>query len=340
MSLIEEYADKERELLEELLEKDNESVKTKKSIVVRLVEITRKLFELDYIPGLKKHDISSYVNGRLTEYGITYPRNQKWWMLFKDDEKRNYGTNSDLYLGINHTHKFEGENPARCECGAIIFDSIVYDVEEVDDEPIKITDGNIDKSGDQTTETSSSSTKATSQDKKIENDLTDYLSRIANNAWELSIIARDFNRKYQTDAKLGGKPIREAMDRALKELPKLIEEQKSTQALLIHISKSADLRQKIGEFEKVKAIMLEKHVYNTAKVAKLLAGISPKHMTNNIKVKEPEFTKNLNWFKTIFITFPKDYKKGDTYPLNLASWYALQLERMDIGLHQQEVKLL
>ena len=47
MSLIEEYADKERELLEELLEKDNESVKTKKSIVVRLVEITRKLFELE-----------------------------------------------------------------------------------------------------------------------------------------------------------------------------------------------------------------------------------------------------------------------------------------------------
>lgn len=327
MSSIEQYAEKERELLEELLQRDTESIKTKKDIVKRLIEITRELFKLEYIPGLKEHDISSYVNGRLVEYNITFPRNQNWWALFEDTEKRNYntGTNIEYIKSINHQCKFED---GKCDCGNVILNSIIYEEKIVDDEPIEFTGGTV------TTETALSSTTSTAKPKSINTEMSDYLKRVYQNAQELAISARDLESKYQNNPKL-----QEAMDKSLKDIPKLIEGQKSVQALLLHSAKNADFRQKVGEFEKVKAIMLERAVYNTAKVAKLLS-VTPKHMTNNIMTSNDEYMKNQKWFKTVFITLPKDYKKGDIFKLNLADWYGLQLERMDIGLHQQEVRLL
>jgi hypothetical protein len=324
MVSIEAYADKERELLEELLTKDTESIKTKKALVERLVEVTRELFKLGYIEGLKKQDISSYVNGRLTEYGITYPRNQKWWSIFQDDEKRSYeGTTLNYTRGINHEHKFES---GKCECGSIISNSIIYEEEKVDDTPIKITAAE--------PETSSSKLKATAVATKVNTDLSDYLKRVYQNAMELSIIARDIENKYQTNPGL-----QKVMDKALTEIPKKIEEQKTVQALLIHANKNADFRQKIGEFEKVKALMLEKSIYNTAKVAKLLS-VTPKHMTNNIMTSYDEYMRNLKWFKLIHIVMPQDIKKGETFQFNIADWYNMNLERMTIGLHQTQVKLL
>ena len=64
-----------------------------------------------------------------------------------------------------------------------------------------------------------------------------------------------------------------------------------------------------SEFEKIKAIILEKSTYNVAKVAKLLA-ITPKHMTNNIIRNIDEFKRHMKWFRTVFIKGHPKYAAG------------------------------
>lgn len=332
MSLIEQYAQKEKELLQELHNKDTESYKTKKQIVQRYVEIVRKLFDEGFIPGLKKQDISSYVNGRLVEYEISYPRNQNYWSLFEDDERRNYekGTNFKYIKGINHQHNF---HEGTCECGCILLNGVIYEQEQVEEVPTVSLD-NEEGSNPSNGTTTLTKSKATAKPKQVITPLSELLKRIYSNALELSVQARDIENKYQTNP-----DIAEELDKVLKNIPKLIEEQKSCQALLIHMSKNADFRQKIGEFEKVKAIMLERSIYNTSKVAKLLS-VTPKHMTNNIITSEPEYMRNLKWFKSIHIQMPKDIKKGEEFVFNIADWYNMNLERMTINLFQTQLKLL
>ena len=92
---------------------------------------------------------------------------------------------------------------------------------------------------------------------------------------------------------------------------KTIEDVKSAEAKMILADKQQDIRQKIGQFEKVMAYILEETTYNTAKVAKLI-NITPKHLTNNVTPDVKKILDEFNWFKVLSIAIPNDMKKGGT----------------------------
>ena len=103
--------------MRKLHEADARDYKTKKELVTKLVEVSRKMVGLELIQGVKVNDLSSYINGRLDEYGIKFPRNQDFYNLFSEKEKREYGTNSISMSRRNHEHNFEkfDEWTKKCE---------------------------------------------------------------------------------------------------------------------------------------------------------------------------------------------------------------------------------
>ena len=98
------------------------------------------------------------------------------------------------------------------------------------------------------------------------------------------------------------------------------------------MKKQTDFRQKVGEFEKIKAIILEKTTYNVAKVAKMLS-ITPKHMTNNIIRNLDEFKRHMKWFRSIMI---KCDKCSHVNEIDMANWYNEQLVRKNLDLELRQ----
>ena len=130
MKSSKEFLQKEHsEVIRKLHEADAHDYHTKKGLVSRLVELSREMIESDLIIGVKLNDLSSYINGRLDEYGIKFPRNQDFYNLFSEKEKREYGTNSISMSRRNHEHNFEkfDEWTKKCECGIIQFCGINYE---------------------------------------------------------------------------------------------------------------------------------------------------------------------------------------------------------------------
>ena len=320
-----EYLQKEHsDVIRKLHEADAQDYHTKKGLVSKLVELSRKMIESDLITGVKVNDLSSYINGRLDEYGIKFPRNQDFYNLFSEKEKREYGTNSISMSRRNHEHNFEkfDEWTKKCECGIIQFCGMNYEkkIETVEEQTEDLARNLL---GAEKTER-----KETQKIDPYDNPLTEYFQRIHYNALDLADVADDLVKKY-----FGNKDIAKIMEGAINfKTDKLLDEQKSLEAKLIHMKKLADFRQKIGEFEKIKAIILEKSTYNVAKVAKLLS-ITPKHMTNNIIRNIDEFKRHMKWFRTVFI---KCDKCKNSIHFDMADWYNEQIIRknMDIELRQ------
>ena len=130
MKSSKEFLQKEHsEVIRKLHEADAHDYHTKKGLVSRLVELSREMIESDLIIGVKLNDLSSYINGRLDEYGIKFPRNQDFYNLFSEKEKREYGTNSISMSRRNHEHNFEkfDEWTKKCECGIIQCCGINYE---------------------------------------------------------------------------------------------------------------------------------------------------------------------------------------------------------------------
>jgi len=112
-----------------------------------------------------------------------------------------------------------------------------------------------------------------------------------------------------------------------------------TKATLKHISNLTDDRQKVSEFRKIKAYLLERTTFNIAKVAKLL-GISPKHMTNEIikthnpSTKPPKENKHMSycsWFDAIIIKLD-----GKIHIFNLADYINKQITRRELFVEEGE----
>ena len=282
------------------------------------------MVESELIEGVKLNDLSSYINGRLDEYGIKFPRNQDFYNLFSEKEKREYGTNSISMSRRNHEHNFEkfDEFTKKCECGIIQFCGINY---EKKIEPVE------EQTEDFATNLLSVEKNTKKEIKKIdpyENLLTEYFQRVHYNALDLAETSEDFIKKYY-----GNKDIAKIMEDTVNlKLDKLIEEQKSLEARFIHIKKLGDFRQKIGEFEKIKAIILEKSTYNVAKVAKML-GITPKHMTNNIIRNLDEFKRHMKWFRSVIL---KCEKCSEINKFDMADWYNEQIIRRDLDLELRQ----
>ena len=315
------------DIIRQLHEADSKDYATKKDLVSKLIEVSRLMVKTELIQGVILNDLASYINGRLDEYGIKFPRNQDFYNLFSEKEKREYGTNSISMSRRNHKHNFESvdQYTKKCECGIIQFYGINYERKEDEIEDQFEAKDNFSGISEPMIRIDQ---KAKPQIDPYENPLTEYFQRIHYNALDLAELADDLVKKYYSN-----KDIAKIMESAINfKLDDLIDEQKSLEAKIIHMNKQADYRQKIGEFEKIKAIILEKTTYNVAKVAKMLA-ITPKHMTNNIIRNLDEFKRHMKWFRSVIIKCNHCKK---TVNFDMFDWYNEQLVRKNLDLELRQ----
>lgn len=304
MSEAAEYYREQTKIINILTDIDRADNVTKKQWVKRLIEVSRPIVE-------EKENLANYINSKLIEYNIYYPRTGEYfYSLFEDGEKREYGTNSISNTVRIHTHDFKKTKDPRlkeCECGQIIFENMAYDikppeaVEEEQRRDLQIQD---------------------TFDPKI-SPTTDYLSRVADNCSRLKAIAEDLMYKYNDSG-----DVRDAFKKTMRDPEKRILQQKDIQAKLEYIKKRIDFRNRIGIFEKLKAIILVDTTYLPAKVAKMLY-ITPKHVTTHIYPKKEEYIREMEWFKEIQLKCPK-CKAMNKY--SIGDWVNEQMIRKKLGL--------
>jgi len=296
---INEVWDNYNESIKQLEDFEFKTEKTKKEIIEKLRDSVAILQENNKIT-IEPSQISSYCWNVLLDREITYNYSH-FISLFEDTQKRNY-TKSVLET---HSHEWWKEgNIERCKCKVIKFNGVIYDQAK---EPKALEKKDLDKD-------------------KTPRDFTKqelYLMRCVSNLSGLAKICESLIHKGE-DPK-----VREAIDDTLKDINKLTIEAQGHEAEIIAIGKELDYRQRIGKFEKLKAVLLDKCEYNTAKVAKLLQ-ITPKHMAANIIRKEfPELHENTrNWFKVVEIEL-----EGKKCIIDLGSWFDRQYVRAELGLN-------
>ena len=132
--------------------------------------------------------------------------------------------------------------------------------------------------------------------------------------------------KYETVAKA----IEESY--ATQDMKKLEDEVKHYQALILHAVNNSDARQKVGEFEKIKAYVLQLTTTTVAHVAKLI-NITPKHMTNNVIRNLEKSEKLIAWFKTVFLICPHCKKQVSWLAYD---WFNQQCERMKLDMDMKQ----
>lgn len=297
--------------------KDNE---TKKEFILRLKDKAKIIFEYE---ERDLHGLSVFIFEDLNAYKFSIDT-KYYSTLFSDDEKRKY-----IKSGVtpDHEHIFndvvEG-NPA-CECGAVQLQGYVYTIEP---EQPKTTKEIKDKA------------QQPVRPDPFTNPNTEYLQRIKDNCSTFGNLNGKLINKFYVlkDKKY---VISEDGELMSKYLHPDINEQKSIQAQLKHLEKQLDYRAKVGEFEKLKARILEKALHLSSHVAKLL-GITPKHMTNDImKDEHPQSGKKnkifeyLKWFKTFYYVLPKDMKKGERLEILMSDWYDKQICRKQLDMEQE-----
>ena len=305
---FEEIRQNYNKALLELEDFENQTAKTKKEIILRLRDSVLLLVENEQLE-IKKTQVSSYVWNELKKRDITYSEGH-FWGLFEEDEKGKYSQTS---LGRNHKHEFTN---GECDCGDIEKGGIVFTPRLEDPEPKE-------------------------REEKITPDKTNYLSpehqalfqQYVINLKELASQSNDLLTKGE-DSKTAGIIIQ-----ALPDPKKLLHQAKSQEAHLMALGKKLDARQKISEFMKLKAILLETCEFTIAHVAKLLS-VTPKHLTNNvIKKSNPQAIKinpdsknvhhdHLKWFKCI------DFKCkcGISNIVDIDDWWTEQIARTRIKL--------
>ena len=297
-----EYLQRQKELLARLSQVNNEDFKTKKEIIQDLIDVTRPLLKAGYY-NWKRRDFASYIHQQLLDYNIEYPRGETFYTLFKDEEKRDERSNIESPDEI-HEHKFNDDD--ECNCGVIKHKDILYEVKQ-----ITIDKTDLEKN-------------ITTDDKPdpYSNPVTEYVQRVKFNCDELGSQCSDIIKKYYASEE-----IAKTIDKVMSNTKEMIEEQRGLEAKLIHMSKQSDYRQKIGEFEKVKSIILC-NTYNLAKVAKILA-ITPKHESHNVLSNLDKYLENMKWFRTLIFECKKCKHENR---LDMFSWYNYQIERKTLGL--------
>jgi len=310
-------------VIQKLIEVDENDFKTKTGLVRELVEVSRPLLKSNLVSGLKISDLATYINGKLLEFGIRYPRNEKFYNLFTDSEKRSsgYGSISQSTNGrFDHEHNFVGDfDQKRCECGDMIVSGQHYTMAEAEAEEktIGISEVTIKPKQDK------------SPKRPYSNPIIDYLQRLAYLNEDYASLLHDQVKKYYKY-----EPVAKAIDEFYKDkdMEKLMSEVKSFEAQLIHADKNSDARQKVGEFEKIKAFVLQHTTHTVAHVAKLLS-ITPKHMTNSVIRSEPQYTKILKWFKSVYLICPHCTKQVEWLAYD---WFNEMCERRELDMNMTQ----
>ena len=311
-------------LLQKLVKADRDDVTTKKELIEKIVKATRTLINLNMIKGVKPHQLASYINGTLERYRITYPRNQEFYNLFSDKEKRDYGTNSISTSHRNHECFFADfdDYTKKCECGTIQFCGRTYELKAPELETEEKEDVNVK------TNYQSETTEEPEQIDPYSEPVPEFFTRVKYNCHDLAEVCEDLTKKYYSN-----KEFAMAMEKHFtRTINTLNKDQKSIEAEIIFIKKQADYRQKIGPFEKLKGIILEQTTWNIAKVAKTLS-ITPKHLKNNIINHTPEYMQVLQWFRTAFMKCPNC---KEDIPVEMADWFNQQVVRHDLNLEMRQ----
>jgi hypothetical protein len=315
-------------LIKHLKELSETDFQTKTDLVRKLIVVSRPLIKSGLITGLKSKDLATYINAVLIENGIKYVRNEQFYNLFLENEKIQYGTNIKSHNMRSHEHNFVGDEYEKiCECGDIIRLGKHYTIKELPvDEEIETTHYNIKSEQEQ---------KDKKQVDPYDNISTEMMIRQAYLCKSMATLLEEQVKKYYRYPK-----IKQVIDGLYtsnnsEQAKKTIEDVKSAEAKMILADKQQDIRQKIGQFEKVMAYILEETTYNTAKVAKLI-NITPKHLTNNVTPDVKKILDEFNWFKVLSIAIPNDMKKGELFAINIADWFDHMLVRKNLSLEFRE----
>ena len=312
------YIQRETECIAKLSAIDKQDYITKKEYIIKLIEAERFLITEGYYPDVTIDKLATFINTKLIENNITYPRSQDYYALFEKGETRGggYGTTSESMDIDSHEHDFRiiNDDTRECKCGVIIYKGLLMDiVVEKEEEPFT-------PQLDHKQREHSDPTKFLT---------THYIWLVQINAMLLAKIARDMWTKYFDKDDPKSKSERaDGMDRGIRHTERKIAEMEDMQAKLIYTSKIVDARQKIGPFEKLKAAILMDTTFNPSHVAKMLQ-ITDKHATNTIKNKKIELTQDLDWFKDIHL---KCHECGNQCTYAIGDWYYEQTIRKSLGL--------
>ena len=304
------YLVRQTELFARLKQVNADDEHTMISVIRQIVEVTRPLVESGYYPWKQDH-FATFIDQTLEDNGINYPRGETFYNLFTNKEqKHRLGGTNFLSPEVIHEHDYKPHphfnQLGNCECGALQFGGLTYDVKQP--EVVKVT--------------KPPSSKPTIPPTPP----TDYLRWVRDNCEAVKEYCMELIDKHKDpeDAKV----IDSALE-SVRDIDDLIIEQKSLRAKIKHMTKQSDFRQRIGEFEKIKAILAQT-VINLSKVAAVL-DISPKHLSKNVLQNLPTYRKNMEWFKALQIPVTRDMKKGEFITIeNFATWYNEQLKRKDI----------
>ena len=312
-------------LIAKLQDVSERDYKTKTELVKELIAVSRPLIKSGLIVGLKQNDLATYINAKLIENGIKYVRNERFYDLFTEKEKHSeFGSNVSSTNVRAHEHDFRGDDMEKiCECGDMIRLGKHYtiSIDTIEDTPTTAHyDINIQEK------------KQKEEIDPYENVHTEMLIRQANLCKDMASLLEDQVKKYYRY-----EPLAKSLEEFYtdEQCKKIIADTKSAEAKMIHAEKQQDIRQKVGEFEKLMAYILEETTYNTAKVAKLI-GITPKHLTNNVTPEVKKAIEDFNWFKTLTVELPKDMKKGDMLGIDIADWYDHMRVRKDLALEMRQ----
>ena len=312
-------------LIAKLQDVSDRDYKTKTELVKELIDVSRPVVKSGLINGIKLKDLATYINAKLIENGIKYVRNERFYDLFSEKEKHSeFGTKFSSTSVRAHEHNFVGDEFEKvCECGDMIRLGKHYTIAEQQTE--------------QEPDTAHYEINIKEKQKKEEidpyaNPHTEMLIRQANLCKDMGALLEDQVKKYYRY-----RPIAETLEQIYTEdmCKKINEDTKSAEAKMIHAEKQQDQRQKVGEFEKLMAYILEETTYNVAKVAKLIS-ITPKHMTNNVNPEMKKIIDEFNWFKTLTVVLPKDMKKGDMLGIDIADWFDHMMVRKDLAMEMRQ----
>jgi len=161
-----------------------------------------------------------------------------------------------------------------------------------------------------------------------------YFDRVFRNCQLLRDIALDMLRKAEVlddaneEKKELAKIVAKTIEDNVPDVEKLNREQLSIKARMKKTEKQSDMRNKIGEFEKLKAIMLWRAGHIHSHIAKVLS-ITPKHMSHNILKNRDKYINVLKWFGTITLKC-NNCNENNTY--KLSDWYEEQVARKSLNL--------
>lgn len=308
--------------LNELESTDQTNRKSVLQICRELIELERIKLTNNQLPIQQKQHFASYIISKVKERVPTFQTSGSFFNCFEEDEKI-ARTNFEAKVSLDHTHKFENTNDDRiqlCSCGVAKINGIEYDVvtlKEESDEVIEQREKDIKEKADATKYPESHYFYLVQENGML-------LSKLSRALW-VKFFDRD-NPKQKSDKA-------EIITKALgSKLTDKIEEQKEIKAELLYLLKISDERQKIGEFEKLKALLLMDGTFNPSHVANML-GITDKHATNIIKAKRKEILEDYKegWFSNIHLPcHVSTCQNVNTY--SIGEWIDHSLIRKDLGL--------